>query len=62
VNDALSEAGYDGILVVAFFMTPLLYFAFCATALARYCRAHRARRAVRQPRRAHDAASTVQIC
>ena len=43
--DALGEAGYDGILVVAFFMTPLLYFAFSATSLVRYCRARRAHRA-----------------
>ena len=38
------EAGYDGILVAAFFTTPLLYCAFSATSLVRYCRARRARR------------------
>ena len=43
--DALGEAGYDGILVAAFFTTPLLYCAFSATSLVRYCRARRARRA-----------------
>jgi hypothetical protein len=43
-DDSLGEAGYDGILVVAFFVTPLLYFAFCTTTLVRYCRARCARR------------------
>jgi hypothetical protein len=43
----MGEAGYDGILVVAFFATPLIFFAFSTTTLARYCRARRTQAAAK---------------
>jgi hypothetical protein len=36
-DDFLSEAGYDRILVVTFFVTPLLFFTFASSKLFRLC-------------------------